>query len=83
MFQELASIQFNSFKMQVFISRFYTETDISTRRCVFSNFSSVSIKSADQVKIIVDVEFHFLFSLLKLKTKTDVLLAIRLEHTIR
>ena len=52
------------------ISRFYTETNISNRRSLFTNYSSVSIKSADEVKIIVDVEFHILFFFVKLKTKT-------------
>ena len=31
----------------------------------------VSIKSADEVNIIVDIEFHFLFSSVKVKTKID------------
>ena len=31
------------------ISRFYIETNILTRRRLFSNFLSVSIKSADEV----------------------------------
>ena len=54
-------------------SRFYTETNMSTRRSLFPNFSSVSIKFAENM---VDVVFHFLFSFLKLKTKTDVMFAI-------
>ena len=43
-------------------SRFYTETNITTRRSLVSNFSSVSIKFLGEVKTIEDVEFHFLLS---------------------
>lgn len=49
---------------------------------VFFKLSSVSIKSVDEAKIIVDEEFHFLFSFVMLKTTTGVLFAIRLEHAI-
>ena len=69
------------------ISRFYIETNILTRRSLFSNFLSVSTESAvqwsvDADEIIAQVESHILFSFVKLKTKADVLFAIRLEHAI-
>ena len=37
--------------------RFYDETNISTRRSLFSDSSSINVKYADEVKIIVDVEY--------------------------
>ena len=54
------------FKIPVFILNKHMDQMES-----FSNSSSASTKSGDEVKIIVDIEFHFLFSLVKLKSKTD------------
>ena len=54
------------FKIPVFILNKHMDQMES-----FSNSSSASTKSGDEVKIIVDIEFHFLFSFVKLKSKTD------------
>ena len=64
-------------------SHFYTETNTPTIWILFLNSSFASIKSEEEVEIIIDVEFQFVFSLVKLKFKTDELFGIRLKHVIR